>query len=86
MLAQSTYRRQEKQERLDRVKEAYQEILRKQECISLKTLAVTGKDLIEAGYKPGKEIGEILNRFLEIVLEDPEKNTKETLLGMLEHL
>lgn len=83
MLAQSTYRRQEKQERLDEVKKAYQEILEKQECVSLKTLAVTGKDLIRAGYKPGKEIGETLNRFLEIVLEDPEKNTREILLGML---
>ena len=83
MLAQSTYRRQEKQERLDEVKKAYQEILEKQECVSLKTLAVTGKDLIRAGYKPGKEIGETLNHFLEIVLEDPKKNTREILLGML---
>ena len=34
-----------------------------------------------AGMKPGKEIGDTLNAFLELVLEDPEKNTKEYLLS-----
>ena len=34
-----------------------------------------------AGVKQGKQIGEILSDLLEIVLEDPEKNTKETLLA-----
>ena len=54
-----------------------------QECISIKMLAVSGKDLIEAGMKPGKEIGDTLDRFMEIVLEEPEKNTKEYLLSLL---
>ena len=84
MLAQSDYRRAEKQERLDKVKEAYETILNENQCVSLKTLAVTGKDLIEAGYKPGREIGETLNRLLEVVLADPQKNQKEILLGLLD--
>ena len=84
MLAQSDYRRTEKQERLDKVKEAYETIINEHQCVSLKTLAVTGKDLIEAGYKPGREIGETLNRLLEVVLVDPQKNQKEILLGMLD--
>ena len=46
-------------------------------------LAVSGKDLIAAGMKPGKEIGETLNGFLELVLEEPEKNTKEYLLSRI---
>ena len=83
MLAQSAYRREEKQERLNRVKASYEKILEEQQCVSLKTLAVTGKDLIEAGYRPGREIGETLNRLLEAVLEDPEKNKKEILLTMI---
>ena len=33
--------------------------------------------------KPGKEIGKKLNEFLELVLEEPELNTKEELLGRL---
>lgn len=84
MLAQSEYRREEKQERLDKVKEAYEVILKEHQCVSLKTLAVTGKDLIQAGYKPGREIGETLNRLLEEVLADPQKNQKEILLDMLD--
>ena len=84
MQAQSDYKRVEKQERLDKVKEAYEIILKEHQCVSLKTLAVTGKDLIEAGYKPGREIGETLNRLLEEVLAAPEKNQKEILLSMLE--
>lgn len=82
-MAQSVYHQKEKLEWLDRLGEIYEEILRKKECVSIKDLAVSGKDLIQAGMKPGKEIGETLNRFLEIVLEDPEKNTKEYLLSRL---
>ena len=32
--------------------------------------------------KPGKEIGEILNKLLEVVIEHPEYNTKEMLLDI----
>ena len=49
----------------------------------LKMLAVTGNDLIKAGMKPGKEVGQTLHHFLELVLEEPEKNSREYLLGML---
>lgn len=56
------------------------EIRKAGDCISLKTMAVTGKDLIEAGLKPGRELGVILNRMFEQVLEHPEYNTKEYLL------
>lgn len=52
-------------------------------CISLKMLAVTGNDLIKAGMKPGKEVGQTLHHFLELALEEPEKNTKEYLLETL---
>ncbi len=54
------------------------------DCISLKMLAVTGNDLIKAGMKPGKEVGQTLHHFLELVLEEPKKNTKEYLLETLE--
>lgn len=83
VLAQSEYRREEKLARLDGVTACYEEIVRKQQCVSLKTLAVTGKDLIEAGCKPGKEMGVILEEFLELVLDTPEENTKERLLARL---
>lgn len=80
MLAQSSYQREEKQERLNVLKSLYETVLEEKNCVSLKTLAVTGSDLIAAGMKPGKEIGEILNSLLQLVIDEPEKNTKEYLL------
>lgn len=84
MLAQSAYRREEKMGRIEKVEALYREIIEQKECISLKTLAVTGSDLIAEGIRPGKEIGEILNALLEKVLEEPELNQKEILLKMIE--
>lgn len=83
MLAQSEYCRDEKIKRQADVRECYEEILSAQQCISMKTLAVTGRDLIQAGYKPGPELGEILNRLLEHVLDVPEDNTKEKLMSLI---
>ena len=81
-LAQSEYLQEEKIQNIQDVRTCYEEILEKQECVSLKTLAVTGSDLIANGMKPGKEIGEALNKLLEYVLEHPEANEKETLLKL----
>ncbi len=83
MLAQSEYRREQKLNRLDGVDQIYQEIIREGQCVSLKKLAVSGKDLLEAGYGPGKQIGEILELLLEEVLINPHINKKEELLGMV---
>lgn len=79
-MAQSLYEREEKLEWIARVGELYQEILKDKECLSLKDLAVTGRDLIQAGCAPGPELGKILNEMLQDVLEHPEHNTKEYLL------
>lgn len=83
MRAQSDYRREEKEERLARLRELHKEITARRECVSLKELAVTGHDLIEAGVRPGPEMGRILNGFLELVVEEPSRNTKEYLLSRL---
>lgn len=53
------------------------------DCLCLKDLAVTGKDLISRGMKPGKAIGQALDILLGLVLEQPEKNDKEKLLAEL---
>lgn len=82
ILAQSLYKREEKLKRLSSVKALYKEIMDRGECISLKTMALTGRDLIDAGYAPGKELGEILERLLAHVLENPEDNKKEILLKL----
>lgn len=80
IMAQNPDVRQEKLNELARIEEMYQKILEAQQCLSLKDLAVTGRDLIEAGMQPGPELGRTLNQLLELVIEHPEYNTKESLL------
>ena len=83
MMAQSTYLRLEKEERLRAVGEVYEQILKERHCLSLKNLAVTGKDLIDrAGMQPGPALGETLGRLLDIVIENPDLNQKDTLLAI----
>ena len=84
VLAQSDYMRQEKLDNVDQWEQIYQEVVAQKQCVSLKDLAVTGKDLIAEGYKPGPELGKMLNELLMIVLENPQCNTKEYLLQELQ--
>ena len=50
-------------------------------CLSLKSLAVKGDDLISLGYKPGKEIGQQLQTLLDAVIDGALPNDKDTLLS-----
>ncbi len=83
-MAQSTYQREDKKNRLDYVRNEYQRILERGDCTCIKMLAVTGNDLILEGMEPGAEIGRTLQHFLDIVLEHPDYNTKEYLLGQIQ--
>jgi tRNA nucleotidyltransferase (CCA-adding enzyme) len=78
--AQSEYHAEEKRRGVAAVRQIYEEILSEKNCLSLKELAVSGSDLIAAGMKPGKGIGEVLRIMLEDVLETPEHNEKQYLL------
>ena len=71
---------EQKLDYLQEVEHIWEHIRMHGDCLSLKELAVTGKDLIADGMKPGQEIGEVLQELLMEVLEHPEKNEKETLL------
>ena len=83
IMAQSSFEREEKLKSLEAVKCIYEQVLEQEDCVSLKTLAVTGNDLIAAGIKPGREIGEMLHKLLEVVLDNPEYNNKSYLLSLL---
>lgn len=80
-LAQSMFRREEKLENIQEIENIYLQIMELQECVSLKDLAVKGGDLLAVGVERGPQIGETLNKLLELVLEEPEKNQKELLLA-----
>ena len=83
LLAQSDYFKVEKEEKQQLLKEMYREIIEQGDCLSIKNLAVSGNDLIEHGMKPGKELGQVLQKMLEDVLKHPSSNNKEYLLNHL---
>lgn len=85
-LAQSLYQREEKLAQIDEVMRLYAQIMEKNQCISLKTLEITGNDLIALGVPKGKRIGEILNRLLDEVLQNPENNVHEYLIEKAKEL
>lgn len=71
-------------QRIDNIEYILEDVLQDDECFSLKDLAVNGKDLIAIGYKPGKELGEVLNNLLESVINGEYINEKEKLLEVAE--
>lgn len=71
-------------ERVPEIRALWKEIRRDGDCVSMKELAVNGNDLIAAGVKPGKDVGESLKALLEAVLREPSMNKRELLLEMLE--
>lgn len=83
--AQSSYLQKEKNMRLKEISAIYEEELAAGNCVSLKSLSITGNDLIAAGMSPGKEMGATLNKLLEDVIDHPEHNNKEYLLQAAFH-
>lgn len=65
------------------IRSLWKEIEEDGDCVSLKTLAVNGGDLLQAGVKQGKELGVMLHWLFELVLETPSLNKKEILLEKL---
>lgn len=81
--AQSVYLREEKLTYLSEIESIYRKVLREKDCLSIRTLAITGRDLMDAGIHAGPQIGAALNQALLLVLEEPSRNTKEFLLDYL---
>lgn len=69
-------------EHFNRLEEMAREILEREECFSLKYLAVNGNDLIDLGFK-GKEVGEKLQLLLDAVIDGKCANEKEELLKLI---
>lgn len=67
---------------LEEARKWYSEIMENNECYSLKSLSVTGKDILKTGADP-KKVGTILDTLLDRVIEETTPNTKEELLKLL---
>ena len=76
----------ERMDAVEMVRSLAKQIRERGDCIRLKTLAVTGKDLIQAGIQPGPALGKTLHLLFEKVLENPAWNEKDRLLAEVEVL
>ncbi|MEO8843890.1 MAG: [cytidine(C)-cytidine(C)-adenosine (A)]-adding enzyme [Kofleriaceae bacterium] len=54
--------------------------------LGLKDLAITGNDLLQAGFAAGRQLGDLLAKLLDRVLVDPALNTREQLLALAKEL
>lgn len=62
------------------ISEVIDEVVARGDCTSVKALAIGGQDMMALGLS-GRAIGQMLNAALELVLEKPKMNTRETLLN-----
>ena len=65
------------------IKAKAEEIVTQGQCFSLKDLNVNGQDVIAAGIAPGPEVGRVLNRLLEQVLNGEIPNERKVLLNLI---
>jgi len=61
-----------------------EEFISSKEAASLKDLKINGRDLIDMGLAPGRELGIVLDELLTEVLEEPQLNEREVLLERAE--
>ena len=82
VMAQSEYNREDKLRRIDMVSSIAKEVIEGGEALTIRELAISGRDLMELGVRSGPGMGKMLNCLLEAVLDDPGKNDRETLLTL----
>ncbi|MCL4441758.1 MAG: polynucleotide adenylyltransferase, partial [Firmicutes bacterium] len=65
------------------LRSSMESILAKKAPVSIKDLALNGNDLKRMGIRPGRDMGLILDRLLEAVLDRPEVNERPLLMEMV---
>ena len=81
--AQSDFKREEKLHKLDTLTALYEEILQNNDCVSIKDLAVTGRDLMTLGIPEGPGMKEVLLRLLDAVIDEPSLNNRDSLIELV---
>ena len=73
-------------EELKNLEKEIEIVLKENQPLSLKELAITGNDLLSAGFERGPNLGNTLKKLLDVVLEEPTKNKKDELLKIANKL
>ncbi len=69
---------------LELLKQHIEKILEEENAFSVKDLNISGRDVMKIrNIPPSPEVGKILNYLLEIVLDDPKKNTYDELTELI---
>jgi tRNA nucleotidyltransferase/poly(A) polymerase len=69
---------------LERLKEKIRREREAQSAFKISDLAVNGTDVMTVlNINPSKKVGEVLEKLMEIVLDDPAQNTRENLLELI---
>lgn len=79
--AKSTAHPKEKLAVISEIRTVLEKILEEDACFSLKDLAVSGNDLIAHGFSEGKQIGMILKKLLDLVIDGKINNQKDELIS-----
>ena len=64
---------------LQQRRDLWNDILAKNEPYDIKHLAINGDDILTLGVPQGEIVRKILKELLQLVINDPKKNTKEFL-------
>lgn len=75
----STYDR----ESIDKGRKLLQEVLDNEGSFTLKDLAVNGRDMMELGLE-NRQIGQTLNKLLDLVVDNPDLNDRDTLMRLVQ--
>lgn len=86
IMAQSDFEKQKKLELVDLAEKDFNTIIETEQCINLKQLKVNGNDMIAIGIKDGRKIGYVLNKLLNMVIEDEIPNDRQKLLKKAEEI
>lgn len=80
IMGQSLWSRNKKLINLDHLANILAEMKESGACMSIRDMAINGRDLIELGVPQGKAVGEILNSLFDMVCTDTISNKREHLL------
>ena len=75
----------DKEEILGGIRQEAADIIRKGDCFTLRDLAISGNDLAAIGIPKGKKMGVALEDMLDLVMQYPNLNTKDSLLEILQN-
>ncbi len=73
-------------EEITQLQKHISEVRAKDMALKISDLDIKGEDLSSIGIQPGPQMGNILRKLLDIVIEDPLMNTKEKLLDEARHM